>query len=480
MAPPRIPAGTSLLERVVQRRITLPWGHTISTPEVKDDSGVSFDPLGVLAILPNPRADASASRLYSQPDRHVFRWPHTMQIGAILVPVHVFVNHLTRNYKSIHPAVDMFLANIDTLNVRSTIGRTIDLFPTLRVMTSDSTLIDPLNFKPSANPTNDILIVRLSDPAIPGAPGEKQDSPGLPTTTRWAMAAVLFLTEVLMGLSIACGLVFSVLFGDMWAVALFATYVLHWSASTIISFSDMIVPDPTLNILPDETIVYAIFERPSGGLIVFKGCQDVMERWARTTWIFNATLWHKAIHWAWVISGTAAALASIICMVNMNGYLQLVFLGILVYSSVAELWLTALSRQLQPSWLSSVGACSTSETKRNNKRYKSIIQASLQEKSEFRLDGLDWISLGILPQRDVFEALMITMRYLNGLDGDYKALSGTTPTIEEAEVKFLDACKGLSATDIGGRETRDGILAEIRKVWTTRRDSAPPKASESP
>lgn len=38
---------------------------------------ISFDPLALLAILHNPRAAASAARLYGQSYLGVFRWPHT-------------------------------------------------------------------------------------------------------------------------------------------------------------------------------------------------------------------------------------------------------------------------------------------------------------------------------------------------------------------------------------------------------------------
>lgn len=38
---------------------------------------ISFDPLALLAILHNPRATASAARLYGQSYLGVFRWPHT-------------------------------------------------------------------------------------------------------------------------------------------------------------------------------------------------------------------------------------------------------------------------------------------------------------------------------------------------------------------------------------------------------------------
>lgn len=148
-------------------KAALPWESHISQPVLKTADVVSFDPLSLLAILWNPRASASAARLYQQPDMKIFRWPHMMQIGAVLVPVSILVNHLTRNYHSIHPAVDMCTGNIDDLEVRSTIGsvqrRSDRLFSKLPVSTSDSLLINTLSFKPSMFPTNDMMIVHVKE-----------------------------------------------------------------------------------------------------------------------------------------------------------------------------------------------------------------------------------------------------------------------------------------------------------------------------
>lgn len=66
----------------------LPWGSQITQPALKSTDSVPFDPLSLLAVLWNPRATASAGRLYMQPDLANFRWPHLLQIGAVLTPGH--------------------------------------------------------------------------------------------------------------------------------------------------------------------------------------------------------------------------------------------------------------------------------------------------------------------------------------------------------------------------------------------------------
>ncbi len=45
---------------------------------------ISFDPLGLLAILHNPRAAASTARLYGQNYLGIFRWPHTSTSRATI------------------------------------------------------------------------------------------------------------------------------------------------------------------------------------------------------------------------------------------------------------------------------------------------------------------------------------------------------------------------------------------------------------
>ncbi len=60
----------------------LPFADSISSAGLRGFDSITFDPLGVAAILHNPRADLSAARLYVQSDRRAFRWPHTTMIGG--------------------------------------------------------------------------------------------------------------------------------------------------------------------------------------------------------------------------------------------------------------------------------------------------------------------------------------------------------------------------------------------------------------
>ena len=60
----------------------LPLTDTISSADLRGLDSITFDPLGVAAVLNNPRADLSAARLYVQSDRRAFRWPHTTMIGG--------------------------------------------------------------------------------------------------------------------------------------------------------------------------------------------------------------------------------------------------------------------------------------------------------------------------------------------------------------------------------------------------------------
>jgi hypothetical protein len=447
----------------------LPWNSNISHPVLKTADVVSFDPLSLLAILWNPRASASAARLYMQPDKKMFRWPHMMQIGAVLVPVSMLVNHLTRNYHSIHPGVDMCAGNIDDIDVKSSIGSvkpgSDSLFSKLPVSTSDSLLINTLNFKPSVFPTNDMMIVhveKLSDGDV------SQPHPGTLSWKGRIGGKLIFGTELVIGSIIFCGTIFSVLLGDLWAVVLFATYTFHWLASTAISFRQLVIPDPQLKIQPDERIVFAVYGRPSGGLIIFKGSQSTLERWARTKWVFKDNAHNIFIHWIWILTGTAAAFASVACMVNMSGYLQLGFLGMLLYSSAAELWLTVLAHELQT--VTFHGTLSAKGVKKNDKRYKSIIQATLGLDKDHRLDELRWIDLGLLPPMIVFQAMVSALDHLNNLDAPKGP--GVPNDLAESKVVFDNACKNLQEKDF---ETRDGIWREIQKVWEQRKkeDSQP-------
>ena len=435
----------------------LPWDSEISHPVLKTADVVAFDPLSLLAILWNPRASTSAARLYMQSDKKTFRWPHMMQIGAVTVPVYMFVNHLTSNYHSIHPGLDMCQGSVDMLDVKSTIGSvkpgSDSSFSNLPIPAGDSLLIKALNFKPSMAPTNDMMVVYLTELS-------EQDVL-TPSRKAWIERKLVLCTEVVMGLIVISGTVFSALLGDIWAIVLFATYLFHWLASTAVSFRQLIVPDRELTIQPDETVVFAVYRRPSGGLIIFKGTQAILERWARTKWIFNQSPLNTFTHWTWIITGTAAAFASQACMVNMSGYLQLGFLGMLLYSSAAELWLTVLANELPIDTFHR--SLSVKRSEMNDKKYKSIIQTSLGFDRNHRLEKLRWIELGLLPEMTVFSAMVNTLDYLNNLDTQKDPV--VSSNIVDAKAIFDHGCTTIPEKDFG---TRDGIWLEIRRVWEQR------------
>ncbi|KFY84694.1 hypothetical protein V500_09095 [Pseudogymnoascus sp. VKM F-4518 (FW-2643)] len=286
---------------------------------------------------------------------------------------------------------------------------------------------------PSHLPTNDVMIVLVQNSA----------SPIISQLSHWKVllaTKTILWTEIVMGIMALSGTVFSSLLGDLWAVVLFASYLVFWVASTI-SFRQLNLPDSSIAIKADEKTVFAIHQRPVGGLVIFKGRQDVLERWARTKWVFEPTL------------------ASVACMVNMGALLQLAFLGMLLYASAAELWLTVLAHLLQTSSIVSLDLRSTKEVKYNDKRFKSIIQASLGLEKEYRLDKLRWIGLDLLPSTLVFKAMVEVMDFLNGCDENN--------AIVQAEEQFHKRCEEerLTANDI---ETRDRIWSEVKTVWAQR------------
>ncbi|UKZ75016.1 hypothetical protein TrVFT333_002688 [Trichoderma virens FT-333] len=456
---------------------SLPWDNGDVTPGIKTTSSVSFDPLAVLAILWNPRASVSASRLYSQPYRYETkrrRWPHLMQIGAVTVPVSVLVAHLTRNYRSIHPALEMFMGNVDNLNVKSTIGKVINLFPTLPLSGSESSFVESLAFRPSKHPRNDISIVSLLRPGR-RALAEKQQvvlEPQHADTRdrmKWLLAKIIFvLTEIVMGLILAAGTTFSVLLRDIWGIVLFGSYLFHWLASTAVSLCQLVESDTwkeELNIRQDDHIVFAIYERPAGGWVVFKGTQETMERWARTSWWFaDKKLYNRLVHWSWMITGLVAALASVANMVNMTGYTQLGFLGILLYGSLAELWLTVVDQMVQPESMSFLGPYSKHTVTANDKKYKSIIQACLGVDDVHRLGSVPWTKLGLLPNREPFLALEKTIRTLHNVSSENGGVAQERYLIGVL-FEFEESCRGLHLAE---REYAKGIRDEVERVWRER------------
>lgn len=142
---------------------------------------------------------------------------------------------------------------------------------------------------------------------------------------------------------------------------------------------------------------------------MFKGRQDSIERWARQTWQFNNTIYHVVLHWGWVLTGTWAAIISTAAMVNMRATLQLVFLGFLLVSSIVELGLSRIGQN------TTMAARQSSHEllKDATTRTEAIIRSWLEPDPVCRLDGLDWVGLGLLPDFPEFRAMQKMLEDIN-------------------------------------------------------------------
>lgn len=464
---------------------------SIAFPAIKSsDGGISFDPLGVLAVISNPRASASAARLYLQPDRPQFRWPHLLQIGGALTPLDMLVRHLTGSWKSVHPAAEVCAESMATMEVKGDVGSMGD-YPRLMVDASNEWLKERLGFKPSARwPGNDVNVVRVRslnetgvyhhhelDKKLADDPfGTEARFPAWKDgheTWLWVTAARISIIgiEVVMVLVVLAGVAFSALYGDMWALSLYTCYLFHWVASWMVSWTIMVIPAP-LRVVKDSGMRFLVFKREAGGAVIFLGPQDVLEKWARTKWKFDGGggtrfTFNNIVHWFWISSGSLAAVASVACMVNMGGYLQLGFLGMLAYSSVAEILLTILARYLR---LHSRVFDAPVLITDNEKWYMSIIQATIGIDEKHRLCGRDgrdgdgklygikWNEYGLLPSREPFESMFDVMTYLSEHENEPNVLAN-------AEIRFRARTSVLSERGVGLAEK---IWTEINRVWRAR------------
>ena len=430
----------------------LPFTDSISVAKLRGFDSITFDPLGVAAVLGNPRADLSAARLYVQSERQAFRWPHTTMIGGALTPVSTLVSHLAQ-YDSIHPAVTMCTRDEKSISI---ISNTV--FRDLRVNVSNIWLRDILNFKPSKVPLqlqgssrgragNDFAIASIKSVFSQSRLPEFELNS---YSIRWRRA-IINLIGLLTGILLTVGLIFSVLTGDIWGITLFFLYSAHWLASSLISSTYLVKPTCP-EIRQDDTMRFLIHERPGdiGGTVVFKGTQHEVESWARTTLQFRQGILPSILHWFWVTTGTLSAISSIACMVNMTGTFQLVFLAVLTYSSIAELVLTQTTRYIQRELRESAGLGSVAVLTENPTRTYAIIRATLGVADDCSLHGLDWIGLKLLPPTPIFKEFQAMLELLS---------SGED--METAFTKFGNSSK------IGGqRSPKDNDLVEriIREV----------------
>ncbi|RAH78666.1 hypothetical protein BO86DRAFT_421437 [Aspergillus japonicus CBS 114.51] len=386
-----------------------PFSSSSPKATLTNDTSVSFDPLGVAAVLGNPRAGASAARLYVQYDQAVFHWPHMTMIGGTLPAMQMLVEHLTSALPSVHPAVRLCANETTMIPIRSNVSNQV--FRELPLTLSNLWLHDYINFKPSnENPGNDFMVIRINaiDEDAKKQKGSTEEDPGL----GWWMAGrlTLYLLILINGAMILAAMLIGILAADIWAFTLFFLYGSHWIASAIITFVPMVEFHVPPNIDKNMSPRYAAYQRPEGGTVIFKGPQYALERWARSTWEYKYKPWKAPLHWAWMITGALAAFASVACMVNMHGYLQLAFLAVLVYATLAEIIATKISRRLQ---IKAKGPVSFEATLNNDTRSEGIISATIKIRKDCRLEGFDWIKMGLLPDMPVFRQMQVTLARIN-------------------------------------------------------------------
>ncbi|CRG86558.1 hypothetical protein PISL3812_03568 [Talaromyces islandicus] len=443
-------------------RAALP-SHRTAIATLKNDHDVTFDPLGVAAVLHNPRASLSAARLYTQYDRNIFIWPHLMMMGATLIPLKVLVEHMTATFQSIHPAISLCTRDTQTLPVVSNM-----VFKEFPLDFSKMWLADVIAYKSSAKPVNDFMIVCMDELG-----DDDRQHHGPSKVKIWILCRVLDLIMLLNGAIIGLGAVLGALFVDIWAITLFCFYLIHWATGWLMSVSPRVVPQK-MTIKDDSTVRYAIYQRPAGGTVVFKGRQDTMERWARITWEFKRSPHNNILHWLWMITGTFSAIASVACMVNMQGSIQLVFLGQLVYASLAEILATRVARNLGSQTNASNRSCLVPG---NKFRTEGITRATIEVDARLRLTGLDWVGLKRMPADQIFIDMQALLKQINDFqerveagnatDSELKTVPESHPDVKAAFKAFQDNRTGEEDPGLVQR-IQDEAHAALKTWWYNR------------
>ncbi|OKL59292.1 hypothetical protein UA08_05224 [Talaromyces atroroseus] len=453
------------LNAVAVRADELPLAKHGPEATLNNSTEVTFDPLGVAAVLHNPRASLSAARLYTQYDRRFFIWPHTMMMGATLIPVKVLVEHLTATFQSIHPAIT--LCTQDTQNLPVVSNMVFKEFP---LDFGNMWLGDVIAFKSSSKPANDFMIVCMDSD---DDDNRRQSPDGPSKMTQWLGCSALNLISLINGLIIVAGIVLGLLSADLWALTLFFFYGTHWLAGLAVSMTSLVTPQK-INIKKDPTPRFAIYQRPAGGTVVFKGRQDTMEAWARSTWEFNRSLKNSILHWFWTITGTLSAICSVACMVNMLGYMQLAFLGLLVYASLAEIVATRITRILQ-------GEAEALDRKflveNNPFRTTGVIRATVEVDKKFRLSALDWVGLKRMPSDQIFRDMQDLLARINEFQAEVEAGREVVPDRGPRWHEKVNEAFGRFAEN----RTEDPVLVAriqeeaknaLEKWWRNREDAS--------
>lgn len=447
----------------VQAKTDFPTPLSEAHPELKADDGVTFDPLGVAAILYNERADRSAARLYTQYDRNIFIWPHMTMIGGTLPPMQMLVERLTAPFKWIHPAIKMCAKDTTMLSIRSNISGNV--FRQLPYNLSNTWLSNIVSFEPSEHPGNDFAIVYVVRVQAEGSESDDREQKIRIRSEignfRWQAGRwTLNLLCIINGAMVLTGMVFGILLADIWAFTLFLLYSCHWGASVAISLMKMVTVHTPSQIDPEDSDRFAVYEREEGGTVIFKGPQNTLETWARSTWEYKPDWTKDSLHWLWIITGSFCGVASVACMVNMHGNMQLGFLAVLVYASVAEIGATRIARILQTK---SQGPISKDVVRNNATRSLAIIRATLEVNSQCRLTGLDWISMGLLPNMPVFQEMQSLLAEISQILGYYKEIPKPFPKEDSRKSAIKAKCKmfihNITAKDPG----REGLALRIGK-----------------
>jgi hypothetical protein len=449
-------AALGLLLQAIVARAELPLTTNKPEAELKNSNEVTFDPLGVAAILHNPRAHRSAARLYTQPNGPALPWPHFMMFGATLIPLKVLVAHLDPESKSIHPAVASLCVEGTSATRLSVVSDTH--FRELPLDVSNSWLRDAMAFKASGHALNDIMIINIERAHAEGS--------NALAANRLAHRLTLGGMSLLTGLLFAGAVIAAILVLDVWALALFFFYGFHWLAGVGISIAVPLYQSRE-RIIPDERLRTAIIERPMGGRVVLKGTQQTFEVWARSNWEFRSSLRNNCLHWLWISTGALAAICSVACMVNMRGYMQLAFLGLLVCSSLADIVASRFANQLDAEVLNA----STCLLLESSTKIQAIIRATVEVDAPYRLQGVDWVELGLLPPLAPFRRMVSVLAQVNEFQNSVEAGVETVPiqgpvqhsSMEWTFMQFTAAAEGSDQ----GLENRilQGVKMSLEVWW---------------
>ncbi|KAL3459816.1 hypothetical protein BJX64DRAFT_264147 [Aspergillus heterothallicus] len=355
-------------------------------------------------------------------------------VGGTLPAIQMLVEYFTSGLpsQSLSPPIKMCAKYITMIPVRSSF-----VFKELPLDFTNVWMSHLISYRSGdVNPGNDFMVIYLdsipkSNEDIKKMTKAKRARLALDPGLGWWMVGRLTLYVLILfnGAMILTAMLIGILAADLWAFTLFFLYGSHWIASALITFLPMVTVS-TPRIDEDKTPHYAAYERPEGGTVIFKGPKENMEAWARTTWKYEPSTLQTLLHWAYMTTGALAAFASIACMVNMRGYMQLAFLAVLVYATIAEIIATKVSRWLQTK---SMGHVPHKLLTNNEKRTQGIIRATVAIQPICRLEKFDWIGMGLLPPLPAFTAMQVALAEINELQRKVEESGALPRTAKERD-----------------------------------------------